>query len=89
MASIRSCLASGHSDEASCLHLARDCLAGDLEPLHTPCLDTIPACFTSAQVNTSASKSSIRRLVIMEKAPTRAFSWLKAATTAFTFKTLC
>ena len=25
---------------------------------------------------------------IMEKAPTRAFSWLKAATTAFTFKTL-
>ena len=37
---------------------------------------------------TSASKSSIRRFVIMEKAPTRAFSWLKAATTALTFKTL-
>ena len=36
--------------------------------------------------NTSASKSSIRRFVITEKAPTRA--WLKAATTAFTFKTL-
>ena len=36
----------------------------------------------------SAPKSSIRRLVITEKAPTRAFSWLKAATTAFTFKTL-
>ena len=35
----------------------------------------------------SASKSSIRRFVIMEKAPTRDFSWLKAATTAFTFKT--
>ena len=32
----------------------------------------------------SASKSSIRRFV-----GTRAFSWLKAATTAFTFKTLC
>ena len=30
----------------------------------------------------------IRRFVITEKAPTRAFSWLKAATTAFTFKTL-
>ena len=29
-----------------------------------------------------------RRFVITEKAPTRAFSWLKAATTAFTFKTL-
>ena len=37
----------------------------------------------------SASKSSIRRFVITGKAPTRAFSWLKAATTAFTFKTLC
>ena len=36
----------------------------------------------------SASKSSILRFVITEKAPTRAFSWLKAATTAFTFKTL-
>ena len=36
----------------------------------------------------SASKSSIRRFVITEKAPTRAFCWLKAATTAFTFKTL-
>ena len=35
----------------------------------------------------SASKSCIRRYVITEKAPTRAFSWLKAATTAFTFKT--
>ena len=33
-------------------------------------------------------KSSIRRFVIMEKAPTRASSWLKATTTAFTFKTL-
>ena len=37
---------------------------------------------------TSASKRSIRMFVITEKAPTRAFSWLKAATTAFTFKTL-
>ena len=36
----------------------------------------------------SASKISIRRFVITDKAPTRAFSWLKAATTAFTFKTL-
>ena len=35
-----------------------------------------------------ASKRSIRRFVITEKAPTRDFSWLKAATTAFTFKTL-
>ena len=33
---------------------------------------------------TSASKRSIRRFVITEKA----FSWLKAATTAFTFKAL-
>ena len=39
-------------------------------------------------VAVSASKSSIGRFVITEKAPTRAFSWLKAATTAFTYKTL-
>ena len=39
-------------------------------------------------VATSASKSSIRRFVITEKAPTWAFPWLKVATTAFTFKTL-
>ena len=31
---------------------------------------------------------AIRRFVITEKAPTRSFSWLKLATTAFTFKTL-
>ena len=36
----------------------------------------------------SASKSYIWRFVITEKARSRAFSWLKAATTAFTFKTL-
>ena len=38
----------------------------------------------SSVISTSASK----RFVITEKAPTRAFSWLKAATTAFTYKTL-
>ena len=35
--------------------------------------------------------SGVKRSIgftITEKAPTRAFSWLKAATTAFTFKTL-
>ena len=42
----------------------------------------------SSKLSNSASNSFIRRLVITEKAPTRAFSWLKAATTAFTFKTL-
>ena len=36
----------------------------------------------------SALKSSIRRFVITEKAPTRAFSWFKAATTTFTLRTL-
>ena len=39
-------------------------------------------------VKVSASKRTILRFAITEKAPTRAFSWLKAATTAFTFKTL-
>ena len=41
-----------------------------------------------ASSGSSASKSCNRRFVITEKAPTRAFSWVKAATTAFTFKTL-
>ena len=43
---------------------------------------------TELSLVSSTSKSSIRRFVLTEKAPTRAFSWLKAATTAFTFKTL-
>ena len=42
----------------------------------------------TAAVPSSASKSSIRRFVITEKDPTRAFSCLKAPTSAFTFKTL-
>ena len=41
----------------------------------------------------SLKRRSIRRFVITEKAPTRAFSWLKVPTSAFTFKdtisTLC
>ena len=53
---------------------------------HTWLLLCITCCVQG--LGCSASKSSIRRFVITEKAPTRAFSWLKAATTAFTFKTL-
>ena len=37
---------------------------------------------------TNRSIGSTTGCTITEKAPTRAFSWLKAATTAFTFKTL-
>ena len=36
----------------------------------------------------SLKRRSILRFIIMEKAPTRAFSLLKAPTSAFTFKTL-
>ena len=54
---------------------------------HAAMADNSDADHDSA-ADTSASKSSIRRFVITEKALTRAFSWLKAATTAFTFKTL-
>ena len=46
---------------------------------------------TRGMAITSAVKRSIGSTTgytITEKAPTRAFSWLKAATTAFTFKTL-
>ena len=42
-------------------------------------------------IRTSAVKRSIGSTTgctITEKAPTRAFSWLKAPTSAFTFKTL-
>ena len=60
-----------------------------------PCLlcrhqDPAPICHQAATRTTASSawKSSIRRFVITEKAATRALSWLKAATTAFTFKTL-
>ena len=42
----------------------------------------------SLQVRITASKRSIRRFKITEKAPTRALSWLRAPTSAFTFKTL-
>ena len=47
-----------------------------------------PAGHCWPRLASSASKKFIRRFVITEKAPTRAFSCLKAATTAFTFKTL-
>ena len=46
------------------------------------------ACAVKWRGFSSASKRTIRRFVITEKATNRAFSWLKAATTAFTFKTL-
>ena len=49
----------------------------------------------SLMIHTSVPISAANRSIgsttdctITEKAPTRAFSWLKAATTAFTFKTL-
>ena len=35
----------------------------------------------------TAPRASNERFVIMEKATTRAFSWLKVSTSAFTFKT--
>ena len=58
-------------------------------PAHAVVHHDLAAAPDQSELSTSASKSSIRRFVITEKAPTRAFSWLKAATTAFTFKTLC
>ena len=42
----------------------------------------------SGLVLCSAPSVSQSVFTIMEKAPSRAFSWLKAATTAFTLKTL-
>ena len=62
--------------------------AGARDALHRICHRIIESFPSPHSVSSSASKSSIRRFVITEKAPTMAFSWLKAATTAFTFKTL-
>ena len=48
--------------------------------LSTRAIPTSEAVLLQVRVRTSASKRSIRRFVIAEKAPTRAFSWLKAPT---------
>merc|ERR1712155_440905 len=48
--------------------------------LSTRAIPTSEAVLLQVRVRTGASKSSIRRFVITEKTPTRAFSWLKAAT---------
>ena len=46
-------------------------------------------CRGRVAVESSASNEGYPKVrKITEKAPTRAFSWLKAGTTAFTFKTL-
>ena len=47
-----------------------------------------PGLITTLYCMVVLQTKAIRRFVITEKAPTRASSWLKAATTAFTFKTL-
>ena len=53
--------------------------------LHDQCHSAAPRTPAAGDsLDTSASKSSTRMFVITEKAPTRAFSWLNAATTAFT-----
>ena len=57
---------------------------------------TLPLIFTPARLRSPWHRSSaVKRSIgfttgctITEKAPTRAFSWLKAPTSAFTFKTL-
>ena len=49
--------------------------------LSTRAIPTSEAVLLQVRVRTSASKRSIPRFVITKKSPTRAFSWLKAATT--------
>ena len=70
--------------------IARMSLSWKSEPGEWVCVlgPWLQHCSTAALTCTSAWKSSIRRFVSTEKARTRAFSWLKADTTAFTFKTL-
>ena len=47
----------------------------------------VPAALVISAANRSIGSTT--GCTITEKAPTRAFSWLKASTSAFTFKTLC
>ena len=54
-------------------------------PAYTP-QDTQPPSVNTQVGSKTWKEWSTRRLIITEKAPTRAFSWLKGATTAFTFK---
>ena len=53
--------------------------------------DGTPWGYTSWSSGNPSRTSAVKRSIgtITEKAPTRAFSWLKAPTSAFTFKTLC
>ena len=74
-------------DDSAVHHQPRDSRARQrADPL--PVVQVSEGLIDNGTVDTSASKISIRRFVITEKAHTRAFSWLKAATTAFTIKTL-
>ena len=57
----------------------------------TPGTLTLPPDPFDYDITSAANRSivSTTGCTITEKAPTRAFSWLKAPTSAFTFKTLC
>ena len=77
-------------------HVRIEVLGRGLERLVTLCpwLNSFKATFFNSLVVSKASSAANRSIgsttgsTITEKAPTRAFSWLKAATTAFTFNTL-
>ena len=71
-------------------------LSGQLLVISTSSTKDVPATMwtyhlitlSGGQWPVELQTKAIQRFVITEKAPTRAFSWLKAATIAFTFKTL-
>ena len=44
--------------------------------------------YTVHVIRQSFKRKFVQKFFVTEKAPTRSFSWLKAATTAFTIKTL-
>ena len=57
-------------------------------PAVIPSTVTLPPCFCVCCSAEKLSIGSTTGFTITEKTPTRAFSWLKAPTSAFTFKTL-
>ena len=64
-------------------------ITDQIEDLERKLDRTIHLCCVEDRAPNEGYPKVLKDFTITEKAPTRAFSWLKAPTSAFTFKTLC
>ena len=72
-----------------CVSVERNCEWASLWRKWSYSLDHASSILSPAHTYTLELQTKVREyFTITEKAPTRAFSWLKTATTPFTFKTL-